>query len=368
MAPAPTPRTHFSLSDTPFRRELLARVDAWFAAHPGREATPALWLKVACWLGSFAASWAVLTFASLPWWASVPGYLWLGFSVAQVGFNVGHDAIHGALSRSKGVNALFARSFDLMGSSSLTWEWAHNRVHHTFTNVAQVDHDLEPGPFLRFTPRQPRLAVHRAQHVYAWPLYALTTMVWVFKKDVAQLFEMKARGQPVGVRQVLDVVLGKLFHLAVFVGVPLLVGRHSVAQTLWGYALTLMASGFTAAVVFQLAHVVEGPQFPQAGEDGELLGDYFSHQLRTTSNFAPRSAIAGFFTGGLNHQVEHHLFPRIAHAHYPALAPIVEACAKEYGVPYLSHPTFRAALVSHTRQLKALGAEVWAHGPAAQPA
>jgi linoleoyl-CoA desaturase len=138
--------------------------------------------------------------------------------------------------------------------------------------------------------------------------------------------------------------------------VPLLVGTHAWWQVLVGYALMLCATGFTAAVVFQLAHVLEGPAYPEADGAGALADDFFTHQLATTANFAPRSAVATFFTGGLNHQVEHHLFPRVAHIHYPELALLVEACARKHGVPYHVNPTFLGAMASHARWLKHLGA------------
>ena len=126
-------------------------------------------------------------------------------------------------------------------------------------------------------------------------------------------------------------------------------------QVLVGYALVLAICGLTAAVVFQLAHVVDGPSFPTAA-DGKLEDDFWTHQLKTTANFAPRNALAMFLTGGLNHQVEHHLFPRICHIHYAELSTLVEATAKKHGVPYHASPTFLGALASHTRWLKAMGA------------
>ncbi len=341
----------FSATESTFKRALFTAVDAWFAGR-SRNATPGFWLKAAFWLASTFGLWAVLTFVALPWWAFAAVALAAGFSISQVGFNVGHDAIHGSLSSRRWVNALFARSFDLMGASSRMWAWAHNVVHHTYTNVPGTDHDLEPGFYLHLYRRDARGFLHRFQHVYAWGLYCFTMLVWVFKKDFVQLHE---RGAATTRRDVADVVLGKLTHFAFWLGVPLLWGAHPWWQVLVGYALVLAMCGLTAAVVFQLAHVVEGPDFPQP-EAGALADDFWTHQLRTTANFAPRSALATFFTGGLNHQVEHHLFPRVCHAHYGALSRIVEETARQHGLPYHSSPTLWAALASHTRTLKAFGA------------
>jgi linoleoyl-CoA desaturase len=302
-------------------------------------------------LGLALAGWGLLVFGALPGWLAAGVALATGFCVAQVGFNLGHDAIHGALSPHRGVNALVARTFDLMGASSRMWAWAHNGVHHTFTNVPGADHDLEPAGLLHLYRKPGAPAWLRFQHLYAWPLYALTMLSWVLLKDFVQLASRRETTRS----DVVDVVGGKLLHAAVWLVVPMLVGPWAWWQVLVGYGLMMAAAGFTAAVVFQLAHVVEGPAMPRPDGAGVLADDFFVHQLRTTANFAPGSALATALTGGLNHQVEHHLFPRICHAHYPALAPIVEKCAREYGVPYHVNPTFLSALASHARILREVG-------------
>lgn len=354
---SPKAKLSFSKSNAAFRAELLRRVDGYFeATGRSRHATPFMALKTVFWLGGLLALIGVVSFVAMPPWLAALLALVVGFYTAGVGFNVGHDGLHGAYSARRGVNALIGRSFDLVGASSLMWAWAHNIVHHTYTNVPGVDHDLEPGPFLRLYPRDNPSWVHRLQHLYAWPLYALTSVVWVFKKDFAQLGEMNpwTGKRPQG-RDVADVVLGKLVHWSLYLGLPLLGGRHAWWQVLVGYVLALLVTGFTAAIVFQLAHVVEGPAFPTADSAGRFDDDFYVHQLKTTANFAPGNPLVTFITGGLNHQVEHHLFPRVCHVHYPALSAIVRACAQEYGVPYFEHPTFRAALASHGRVLKAVG-------------
>ena len=363
---APKPKLAFSKTGPEFRAELLRRVDAYFAATgQSRHATPFMRFKSVFWTGGLVALIALLSFVPLPTWAAVLGALAAGFFVAGMGFNVGHDAIHGAYSSRRWVNALLGRTFDLMGASSLMWSWAHNIVHHTYTNVPGVDHDLEPGFFLRLYPREKPSWAHRLQHVYAWALYCFTSAVWVFKKDFAQLGEMNPwTGRKASAKDTADVVLGKLLHFAFFLGLPFLGGLHAWWQVLVGYALSLAVSGFTAAVVFQLAHVVEGPAFPTPNAAGTLDDDFYAHQLKATANFAPGNPVATFIVGGLNHQVEHHLFPRICHVHYPALSPIVKQCAEEFGVPYHVHPSFLAALASHARTLRDIGS---ADGPLVSP-
>ncbi|MBL8936324.1 MAG: acyl-CoA desaturase [Archangium sp.] len=335
----------FEHSSSPFRTELTRRVDAYFQGR-SRHATISAWAVGLLSLALTAAGWAALVFLPLPWWLAVPLSLATGFCIAQVGFNVGHDAIHGALSSRRWVNALFSRSFDLMGASSRMWAWAHNAIHHTFTNVPGADHDLEPAGLLHLYKKRDAPWIVRFQHVYAWPLYGLTMLSWVFMKDFVQLQERPGK---VTARDVVDVVAGKLAHLTLWLVVPMVVSARPWWQVAVGYVLVMVATGFTAAIVFQLAHVVEGPALPTPDASGTLADDFFAHQLRTTANFAPRNALATALTGGLNHQVEHHLFPRVSHGHYPALAPIVEACAKQFGVPYHVNPTFLSALASHAR-------------------
>ncbi len=278
----------------------------------------------------------------------------LGFVIAQIGFNVGHDAIHGAVSPRKWINTLFGWTFDLAGASSVTWATSHNFVHHTYTNMVGLDHDLEPGPYMRFYERDDVFWLHRFQHVYAWFLYGLTTIVWVFKKDFVQALTPDLRSGRRPPRKVMaQVVACKLVHWAVFLALPLAVLPHAWWQVLLGYFVMHYFVGFTLAVVFQLAHCVEGPVFPEV--DGAYDRPWAEHQLLTTANFATDSAWALALTGGLNHQVEHHLFSKISHVHYPALRPLVREVAAAHGLPYHEHPTFLGAVASHYRQMRAFG-------------
>jgi linoleoyl-CoA desaturase len=226
---------------------------------------------------------------------------------------------------------------------------AHNRVHHSFTNIIGADDDIEPGPWLRFhpDPSAPRGFV-RFQHLYAWFLYAFTGFAWVFVKDFRQLREQHANRTTIA-----RVVAGKLLHVGVFIALPLALGVGPLALVA-GYGVMLATAGVTLAVVFQLAHVVERVTFPERPANGKVSLPWAEHQLRTTADFG-RTKIATFFTGALDHQIEHHLFPRICHIHYANLAPIVAACARDHGLPYVHSGSFLAALRSHARTLRALG-------------
>lgn len=350
-------KVKFHQSDKTFHALLKVRVNEYFEDNRlSRYADGRMVAKTLFWVAAFALVYGVYLSGALPA-AAVLGLLALnGFVVACLGFNTGHDAIHGAYSARPRVNWLLGCFFDLLGASSYTWSIAHNWLHHTYTNVPLVDSDLDPGPWLRFDPGRRAYGFHRLQHLYMWALYTLTTLVWTFKKDWVQIAERDPRtGKRARISAVVGMVAGKALHFALFLGLPALVTPYSFGLIVAAYVVSQLVAGFTLAVVFQLAHVVEGPVFPQPDERRVLETSWAEHQVRTTANFAGGSRLATFLLGGLNHQVEHHLFSGICHIHYPALAAIVRRTTTELGLPYHEHPTFFAALGSHFRVMRALG-------------
>ncbi len=343
-------------ADQSFQRELRTRVDAYFATnHLARGANVAMWLKSAFWMTFAWGSLMTAGLAPLPVPATIAMWMLAGFGFAAVGFNVAHDGTHGATSSNGTINQLAAWTFDLMGVSSSNWRIAHNLLHHTYTNVPGIDTDLEPGAVLRFQPFAKQHPWHRYQAYFAWFLYGFTGIIWIYKKDYVQGFRRHPRtGAKKTARDWTQILVGKALHTALFLGVPLAFGPHSVGVVLLGYLSLMVTAGFSLAIVFQLAHVVEGVRFPRPDDSGALEHSWYEHEMLTTSNFG-KSRLTTFITGGLDHQIEHHLFPTICHIHYPALAPIVEACAREHGLPYLHSGTFLQAVASHARMLHRLG-------------
>jgi linoleoyl-CoA desaturase len=353
-------QVRFNSADQRLQQDLKSRVDAYFA-YTGlkRTATPSMWAQAVFWMGGTAALLALLSSGALPALVAWPLAGLLGVFMAATGFNVGHDAIHGAFSNNRMINGLLSFTFDVSGASSYTWSNAHNFVHHTYTNVPGVDHDLDPGPFMVFTAKENPHWIYRFQHIYSFVLYFFTYIVWVFKKDFQQIAAPDPRtGKSHPTARKVEVVVGKLTHFALFLVLPLLLSDYAPWQVAIGYFSAIAVAGLTLAVVFQLAHVVEGTDFPLVDADNRLHDSWAVHQLRTTANFAPESAWWNFFTGGLNHQVEHHLLYKIAHCHYPALAPIVRDVAARHGVPYHEFPTFPSALGAHVRMMKRFGAGI----------
>lgn len=349
-------RPVFGTNDTTFKLELRRRVDAYFArTGKSRHADGRMVAKTITFLAAGIGLMALLFSGVLPALAALPVAMVLGLVVAGIGFNIGHDAVHGSYSGNRKIDAVLGFSFDLLGASSYNWSRAHNVVHHTYTNVPGADHDLEPGPFLLLKPHANPPRIYRLQHVFAFPLYALTMVSWVFKKDFEQIFDRTMTGRAASKRGVLSMVLGKLLHFSVFLVLPMLVTPYAWWQVALGYLAMLAAIGFTLAVVFQLAHVVEGPAFPEVDATSHLPDGWATHQLRTTANFSQGSPVAAFFFGGLNNQIEHHLLPGVCHIHYPELAPLVKECAADHGLPYFTSGTFLQALGAHVRTLYRLG-------------
>lgn len=282
----------------------------------------------------------------------------LGLGLAGLGMNVGHDALHGALSRRPWVNALLGLAIDAMGASSYVWRRSHNAAHHAFTNVEGLDPDLDFGGALRLAPWTPWRPWHRWQWLYAPFAYALAGMKWHVHTDIA-LMRQPALGpfRPQRHRPsaVVGVVVTKVAALLWSVVIPVVAVRPTVGEFVAGYLVALLTAGFALGMTFQLAHAVDLVEFSRPDAAGALPESFLRAQLRTTANFACDTPLIAWLCGGLNHQVEHHLFPQVCSVHYPALRPRVREVCARHGVAYREAPTVRAALAAHFRQLRALG-------------
>ncbi len=314
-----------------------------------------MWAKTAFWLS--AAFGALLTagLAPIPAWASHVLWIVAGFSFAGIGMNVSHDAIHGSTSTNKAINGLFSWTFDAVGVSSATWRIAHNLLHHTYTNVPGIDTDIEPGPWVRFQPHAKHYPWQRLQTLYVWFLYPLTSLLWVYQKDFIQMATRHPRtGEHFPASEWVKLFIGKTLHVTVFLALPLAFGPQAVSTTIIGYLSLHAVAGFTLAIVFQMAHVVEGVRYIQPSDANMMPRGWMEHELLTTANFG-KTRLCTFITGGLDHQIEHHLFPAICHIHYRALSPIVAQCAADHGLPYIHSGSFFQAVASHTRLMGRLG-------------
>jgi linoleoyl-CoA desaturase len=342
----------------PFHQALKARVEQYFQqSGRAQRDLPGMYAKTVALLGWFAASYAFLVFVADGPWSALLGCVSLGLAMAGIGFSVQHDANHGGYSERRSVNRLLSWMLDFLGASSYVWGWKHNIFHHSHTNVVGLDADVNIQPFCRIAPSQKLYPVHRFQHLYIWLLYGLLTVKWTFVDDFKDVFNgnvgLQKMPRPTG-RKLLGVLLGKLVFLGWALGVPVLF--HSLWTVALCFALTSFVLGFTLASVFQLAHCVEEASFPEVPEGGGSFGrEWAAHQVETTVDFARGNRLLGWYLGGLNFQVVHHLFPRVCHLHYPALSRIVEDTCREHGVRYRAQESVRAAVGSHVRWLKQMG-------------
>ena len=294
-------------------------------------------------------------------WLITLCWVLMGFGTAGIGLSIMHDANHGAYSKNPKVNFFVGRIVNLVGGYAPTWKIQHNILHHSYTNVHGYDEDVSPAlSILRFSPKDKYIPIHRFQFIYAWFFYSMMTLMWVTTKDFQQLFryrkmELTKTEDPKFRNLFIELLVTKIFYYIYVIIIPIMVMDIAWwAIILYAIGMQLIA-GFILAIIFQPAHVVPETEFPEPDLDLKIENNWAIHQLQTTSNFAPKSRIFYWLVGGLNYQVEHHLFPNICHVHYKKLSKIVKATAEEFGIPYYSEPTFFAALRSHGRMLRKLG-------------
>jgi linoleoyl-CoA desaturase len=307
-----------------------------------------------------AGSYLALVCLAASWWQAVPLAISLALAMAGVGFNIQHDGNHGAYSRHCGVNKVAALSLNLLGGDAYFWRYKHNIAHHSYPNVAGSDDDIRLGPLARLSPHQRRYWFHRFQHLYVWGLYALLAINWQLSGDFRAMIRPGVGDTRVTRPRGWDLVcfcVGKATFLTLAFVIPLL--HHRLLPTLGIYVLTSGTLGLTLAIVFQLAHCVEEAKFRVPGDGTRRIDrDFTAHQVETSVDFARDNRFLTWYLGGLNYQVEHHLFPKTCHIHYPAISPIVEATCRAHGISHTSHRTMRGALGSHVRWLKRMGRKV----------
>jgi linoleoyl-CoA desaturase len=284
----------------------------------------------------------------------------MGFGAAGIGLAVMHDANHKSYSSKKTLNGILGYLLNLIGGDASTWKIQHNIKHHGFTNIEGYDEDINAGPLLRFSPSDKLLKIHRYQHIYAWFLYCLMTLQWVTVKDFKQLYHYRKEGFIPGSTfnftvKIAIVALSKILYYVYILIVPIILLPLPVGVVIIFFLIMHFITGFTLTIIFQTAHVMPSSQYPVPDEKNTISENWLEHQMSTTTNYSPRSKIFSWLIGGLNYQVEHHLFPNICHVHYPKLSAIVNATAQSFKIRYNVQPNFLTALISHARMLKQLG-------------
>lgn len=351
-------KVSFNNKNSVFFNALKDKVDTYFKSNNiSQTGNYKLYIKTALLLLSLAALYTVLVFFTPTTWVAVLLCCLLGVNLAGIGFNIMHDGAHGSFSKKTWVNELMGYSLNIMGGNVYLWKYKHNVNHHSFTNIEGMDDDIDIEPWIRVHDDQKKYWFHRFQHIYWIVLYGVTYVLWIFVQDFQKYFSGKVGETPFRKMDVKEHFIfwgSKLFYVGMAIVLPMfLVG---VLQTIIGYSIIAFVCGLIIAVVFQLAHIVEDASFSTPDKDVfKIEEEWAVHQIKTTANFATKSKIVSWFTGGLNFQVEHHLFPRISHIHYPKISELVRETCAQFNVPYMEFPTVLSAVRSHVVHLKQVG-------------
>ncbi|WP_306353774.1 fatty acid desaturase family protein [Flavobacterium sp. '19STA2R22 D10 B1'] len=357
MSNAPTFSRHDSLK---FFKTLNKRVNDYFKDNNIKKTGNwKLHLKTIIMFSIFLTPYFLLLTLDMSAWIQLLLTIVIGIGMAGVGMNVMHDGNHGSYSSKPWLNKIMGSSIYILAGNVYNWQVQHNVLHHTYTNIPGHDEDLEAGRIIRFTKNAEWHSFHRFQHYYSLFLYGLLTFNWAITTDFKQMRSYVKRKLSYGefpnpVRLWTVLVITKIIYISIWIVVPIVLGI-TWWKVLIGFSVMHYTAGLILSIVFQLAHVVDETDNPSPNELGEMENTWAIHQLYTTANFARKNWIINWFTGGLNHQIEHHIFPNISHVHYGKISKIVKQTAQEHDLPYHEFKTTREAIIAHFKHLKELG-------------
>jgi len=343
-----------------FHTELKKRINEYFN-QTGKSTTGnyKLWGKALILLAAYIVMYIHLVFFTPSVSLAIIECIVFGFVTAAIGFNIMHDGGHGSFSKYPVMNKMAAVTLGFLGGSHFMWNVKHNIIHHAYTNIDGLDDDIDAKPFLRMASTQKKYKMHRYQHLYFWFFYSLLYLYWIFFSDFRKYFARRIGNMPLKKMAFKDHFyfwFYKVISYSLFILLPMLV--VGVVPTIVGFIICAVVAGFILSIVFQLAHTVEHTAFPVADEGtGKIEDEWAIHQLKTTANFATRNRVISWFVGGLNFQIEHHLFPKISHIHYPAISRIIKQACREYNIQYVEYRRMRHAVASHVSFLKHMGRE-----------
>ena len=286
--------------------------------------------------------------------------LWaaLGLGQSLIGMSIMHDVVHGAYTKNKRLRLLLQIPVIAIGVEPKIWRIEHNFLHHVYPNVGGIDQDINPRFLFRFSQHQPRFWFHRFQHIYSSFIYCLMVIEWITVKDFLKVVKYRRmrffKSTSEAIYLSIIIFIRKSFFYIVFLVVPLIVMPFHSWVIITMFLTMLVVAGISLTLVFQLSHVV--PNCETVADNKNITNEnWHVYQLKTTSDFAHNNKILTYLIGGLNYQIEHHLFPHICHIHYPSISRIVKQTASEFDVPYHYEETFLGAIRSHYRLLKNLG-------------
>jgi linoleoyl-CoA desaturase len=346
--------------DTEFSRAVNQRVNVYFKENGiSRNANQFMILKTLLLFGLYVLTYCMIIMGGI---TNLPllFLLWalLGFGQSFIGMSIMHDTVHGAYTKNKLAKFLLGIPIIAIGVEPRIWRIEHNIMHHTYTNVEGIDQDINPRYLFRFSEHQPKRWYHRYQYIYATFFYGFLIIEWLTIKDLLKALKYYRMGffktRTETALLTLSIIFKKLIFYFLFLYIPLQLLPFPAIIVFSMFLTMLVVAGIVMTIIFQLAHVV--PKCEVESNSAELVNkNWHIHQMLTTSDFAHQNKIISYLIGGLNYQIEHHLFPNVCHVHYPAISGIVKETAKEFDVPYHVEDTFTHAVKEHYRLLKHLG-------------
>lgn len=352
------PLPKFTTVSNSFHAELKSRIAQYFSEKKqASTGNSQLFVKAIVLMAALITVYIhIVFFTPSTFWLVVESLV-LGGLVSAIGFNIMHDGAHGSFSEYKWLNRVAAFTLNILGGSSFMWNVKHNVIHHAYTNVDGLDDDIDIQPWMRMSTTQKKRKLHKYQHVYFWILYSLLYVLWIFVLDYQKYFKKRIGQVWLKNMEAKDHFVFWLFKaLNIFFYVVLPIYTMGVEAWLTCFLIFTLFAGLVISLVFQLAHTVEHMAFPMPDEiTGKLEDEWAVHQIKTTANFATHNKLVSWLVGGLNFQIEHHLFPKISHVHYPAISKIIKQACMEYGIAYVEFPRVRYAVASHVTFLKQMG-------------
>jgi linoleoyl-CoA desaturase len=352
----------FNNANRQFYSELKKRVDGYFKDNNiSKSGNFNMYAKTVFMISLYFVPYFLIVFnvfdSKLVWW--LLSFV-MGTAMAGIGLCVMHDANHGSYSKNPKLNNFLGLTLNMLGGHALNWKIQHNVIHHTYTNVHEVDEDIAPPGFMRFEPHAELKKIHKFQFIYAWFFYGLMSLMWSTTKDFKQIIRynkaghLKASNTTFGA-EIRKIVISKVVYFSYMLMPYFLIHDLTFLNWLAGFVTLHYVAAFILACIFQPAHVAAETEFPIAADGVNLENDWAVHQIKTTMNFGTRDRLFSWLVGGLNYQVEHHLFPTICHVHYRKISKIVKQTAEEFNLPYHNTKTFVGALYSHGKLLYSLG-------------
>src|SRR5262249_5601159 len=272
-------------------------------------------------------------------WILIPLGVVFAVSALLLAINVGHDASHDAVFKSRLLNFILHRAcFLLTGINGYLWRMRHLNSHHLFPNVNGSDTDIDENPVMRLSPNQPWRWHFQFQHIYGPFMYLFAAshttwwgdFVYLSKKNLANMTDIKHPWY-----EYILFFLSKLAYVAIVLVIPMLVLEIPWWQVVLGYLFVKCVASLLFVFLLIGTHFSDLADFPVPDEKTGSVGrTWAEHNMATACDWSPHSLLAHFISGGVNAHASHHLFPDVCHTHYPAIAKLIERSAQEFGVPY----------------------------------